>query len=68
MKSTPLTKTHQKVINALQQEHLTSFQLLKKVEEINLILGLYSIIDDLNKMGMIKSYIKEENKYHYIAA
>ena len=63
-----LTNKHEAVIDALKKEHLTSFQILNKVKSISLILVVYTIIDELKKMGLIKSYIKEDIKYHYCIA
>jgi hypothetical protein len=48
----------------MKQEHLTSFQILNKVENISLILSLYTIIDQLKSKGTIESYTKENVKYH----
>ena len=47
MNQTNLTDNQIKVLKALENEHLTSFQILKKVENISLILVLYSIMDGL---------------------
>ena len=62
-----ISTTHQAVIEALKENHLTSFQILKKIKNISLILILYNILDDLKSMGILKSYIKQDMKYHYIA-
>ena len=62
-----LTATEKSVLNLVQQEHLTSFEILKKVENISLILSLYNILDKLNSKGMLKSYMKQNRKYHYAA-
>ncbi|MEN8702704.1 MAG: hypothetical protein ABF311_05825 [Polaribacter sp.] len=55
------------VINALKKDHLTSYQLLKKIKSISLILVLYNILDDLRSMGILKSYMKQDSKFHYIS-
>lgn len=68
MEQLTLTAIEQSVLNLVQQEHLTSFEILKKVENVTLILSLYNIIDQLNSKGVLKSYIKENKKYHYAAA
>ncbi|MFY9242593.1 MAG: hypothetical protein WAO74_06165 [Polaribacter sp.] len=68
MEQLTLTAIEQSVLNVVQQEHLTSFEILKKVENVTLILSLYNIIDQLNSKGVLKSYIKENKKYHYAAA
>ncbi|MBU3012064.1 hypothetical protein KO506_11670 [Polaribacter vadi] len=62
-----LTATEQSVLNAVQEEHLTSFEILKKVENVSLILSLYNILDRLNSKGVLKSYMKQNRKYHYAA-
>lgn len=62
-----LTATEQSVLNLVQQQHLTSFEILKKVDNISLILSLYNILDKLNSKGMLKSYMKQNRKYHYAA-
>jgi Fe2+ or Zn2+ uptake regulation protein len=60
-----LTTKHQLVLKALENKHLTSFQILKKVDNISLILVLYNIMDELKGMGILKSYAKNNEKYHY---
>jgi hypothetical protein len=67
MKIKELSNTHQEVINELKKEHLTSFQILHKTKNISLILVVYNILDELKSMGILKSYIKQDMKYHYIA-
>ncbi len=62
-----LTATEQSVLNAVQQDHLTSFEILKKVESISLILSLYNVLDQMNNKGILKSYMKKNRKYHYAA-
>lgn len=65
MNTKGLSKSHQSVLNALGDKHLTSFELFKRVESISIILSLYNVIDDLKNMGLLHSYNKEE-RYHYI--
>ncbi|MHB0755396.1 hypothetical protein [Polaribacter sp. M15] len=67
MKHNNLTAIEQSVLNALQNEHLTSFEILKKVENVSLILSLYNILDNLSSKGVLKSYVKQNRKYHYAA-
>ncbi len=67
MNNSNLTAIEQSVLKAVEKEHLTSFEILKKVENVSLILSLYNILDKLNSKGVIKSYIKENRKYHYAA-
>jgi Fe2+ or Zn2+ uptake regulation protein len=62
-----LSAQEQSVLNAVQAEHLTSFEILKKVENVSMILSLYNILDQLNNKGVIKSYMKQDLKYHYAA-
>lgn len=69
METLNLTANQQKVVNLLEEEDLTSFQIFKKIEEISLILVLYNIIDELCKIGILKSYFNNNTKYyslHYI--
>ncbi|MDD7914019.1 hypothetical protein [Polaribacter ponticola] len=67
MNNTLLTTNEKSVLSALNKEHLTSFQILNKVENISMILSLYTIIDKLKIKGALKSYMKENKKYHYAA-
>lgn len=67
MNTKKLSIRQQEVVKALKKEHLTSFQILHKIKKISLILVVYNIIDELKSMGILKSYVKEEMKYHYIA-
>ncbi|APZ47006.1 hypothetical protein BW723_12245 [Polaribacter reichenbachii] len=67
MLKSDLTATEQSVLNAVREEHLTSFEILKKVENVSLILSLYNILDKLNSKGVLKSYMKQNRKYHYAA-
>jgi Fe2+ or Zn2+ uptake regulation protein len=65
MNQTNLTNNQIKVLQALENEHLTSFQIMKKVENISLILVLYTIIDELKGLGVLQSYTKDDTKFHY---
>lgn len=65
MNNYKLTADQKVVLNVLENEHLTSFQILEKVDNISLILVLYNIIDQLEVIGILKSYSKENKKYHY---
>lgn len=62
-----LSANEQAVLLVVQKEHLTSFQILKEVENVTMILSLYTILDDLNEKGVLKSYMKQNKKYHYAA-
>ena len=65
MEQMKLTKQQESILNTLENNHLTSFQILKKVDNISLILVVYNIIDELESLGAIKSYTKKNEKYHY---
>tara|TARA_R110001606_G_scaffold172693_1_gene318895 strand:- start:761 stop:964 length:204 start_codon:yes stop_codon:yes gene_type:complete len=67
MHTKELSIDHQVVINELKKEPLTSFQILKKTQNVSLILVIYNILDELNSMGILKTYVKQNVKYHYIA-
>ena len=67
MKTKKLSQRHKEVVKALKAEHLTSFQILNKIKNVSLILVVYTIIDELKSMGILKSYVKQDMKYHYIA-
>tara|TARA_R110002049_G_scaffold139124_3_gene299671 strand:+ start:624 stop:827 length:204 start_codon:yes stop_codon:yes gene_type:complete len=64
MKNNELTAQQLSVLNAIKEEPLTSFQILNKVENISMILSLYTIIDQLKSKGAINIYTKENVKYH----
>jgi Fe2+ or Zn2+ uptake regulation protein len=68
MKKNKLTKMQLAVINELRKAHLTSFQILKRIQGVSLILVVYNILDELKKMGILKSYMKQNMKYHYIVS
>lgn len=59
-----LTETELAVLNVIKEKPLTSFQILKQVESIKMILVLYSVMDDLKGKGMVKSFVNENVKYH----
>ncbi len=67
MLHTNLTVQEQSVLSVVQNEHLTSYQILNKVENVSMILFLYNILDELNQKGIVKSYRKQDAKYHYAA-
>ena len=64
MKFNNLTEQQKSVLDAVQKEPLTSFQILKKVDNISMILSLYTIMDELKSKGALKSYTVENVKYH----
>ena len=65
MNQTLLTAQEQSVLKAVQKDHLTSFQILKKVDNVSMILSLYNVIDKLSNKGVLKSYMKLNRRYHY---
>jgi Fe2+ or Zn2+ uptake regulation protein len=60
-----LTKNQLSVLHVLNKEHLTSSQILKRIDSIPMILKLYSVLDELKAKGVVDNYMKGENKYHY---
>jgi DNA-binding PadR family transcriptional regulator len=64
MKNNNLTAIQLSVLSVMKKEPLTSFQILSKVENISMILSLYTIMDQLKNKGAIESYTKENIKYH----
>jgi hypothetical protein len=61
------TSSQRSVLSALRKKHLTSSQLLEKVDNVSMILELYSILDELRDKGAVKSYIEKDIKYHCAA-
>jgi hypothetical protein len=66
METTILTETELAVLNVIKEKPLTSFQILKQIDSINMILVLYSIMDELKGKGMVKSFVNDNVKYHYV--
>jgi Fe2+ or Zn2+ uptake regulation protein len=64
MQTNVLTEQQKSVLRVIKNKPLTSFQILKKVDNISMILSLYNVIDELKSKGILKSYIKENMKYH----
>lgn len=64
MKNNNLTEQQLSVLNVIKKEPLTSFQILKRVENVSMILSLYNIMDELKNKGAVKSYTVENVKYH----
>lgn len=62
-----LGNIHKIIIEVLENEHLTSFQILNKIKDNSFTLEIFSVIDELNKLGILKSYVKQDLKYHYVA-
>jgi DNA-binding PadR family transcriptional regulator len=67
MKTTNLNDLEQSFLNAVQKEHLTSYEILQRVEDVSMLLSLYNILDKLSNKGILKSYVKQDTKYHYVA-
>lgn len=67
MKTTNLNDLEQSVLNAVQKEHLTSYEILQRVEDVSMLLSLHNILDKLSNKGILKSYVKQDTKYHYVA-
>lgn len=65
MKQQNLTSRQESVLSILNNEHLTSVELLNRVKDIPHILKLYSVLDELRTMGVVNSYAKENMKYHH---
>lgn len=65
MKQSNLTAIELSVLNAVKNEHLPSYEILKKVDNVSMLLSLYNVIDNLTKKGKVKSYTKEDVKYHF---
>ena len=59
-----LTEEQISVLNAIKEEPLTSFEILKRVDNVSMILSLYNIMDELKNKGALKTYTKENVKYH----
>jgi len=66
MKQEKFTSKEQSVMNVLNENHLTSYEILQKVEGISLLLVLYRVLDQLHNKGALLSYMKEDRKYHYV--
>ena len=64
MKKNNFTELELSVLNVIKREPLTSFQILDKVDNVNMILSLYTIMDELKDKGVLKSYTKQNVKYH----
>lgn len=64
MKKIKLNATEQSVLNEVKKQPLTSFEILNKVENVTMILSLYTILDDLKSKGVVKTFTKENKKYH----
>ncbi|MFD2568691.1 hypothetical protein [Pseudotenacibaculum haliotis] len=61
------TPKQQSVLAVMGDQHLTSKEILDKVEGINLLLELYPALEALRNYGAIHSYNQGEYKYHCAA-
>lgn len=64
MKNQNLTTEELSVLRVIKNKPLTSFEILKQVDNISMILSLYNIMDKLNNKGIAKSYMNNNRKYH----
>lgn len=67
MKKATYTNNQLSVLSALNRDHLTTFQLLKRMDSVPMILKLYTILDELKEKGAVRSYMVEDTKYHCAA-
>ena len=67
MRHQKLSLNEKNILDALNKEHLTSIQILNRIESISLILHVYTLLDDLSSKGYITSYVKKDVKYHCVS-
>ena len=67
MSQQEFTSKEESVIRALNNQHLTSSEILSRTKTIPHLLKLYSVLDRLRQKGLVESYVKEGVKYHYAA-
>lgn len=67
MNTQTFTTEQQSILRVLKNKHLTSSQIIAKVESVSLLLELYPMLDALRKQGAIKSYNQGEIRYHCAA-
>ena len=61
------TSKQESVLSILNNEHLTSVEILNQAKGIPHILKLYSVLDELRNIGVVHSYIKQDVKYYHVA-
>ncbi|MFY0630630.1 MAG: hypothetical protein JXR05_09630 [Flavobacteriaceae bacterium] len=61
------TSKQESVLSILNNEHLTSEEILNQAKNIPHILKLYSVLDELRKIGVVHSYMKKDVRYHHVA-
>jgi Fe2+ or Zn2+ uptake regulation protein len=65
MKKQVLTPIQTSLLLALKNEHLTSLEILHKVDSISGILNVYNMLDKLKERKVVGSYVKNDRNYHY---
>ena len=65
MKKQVLTPSQKSLLSALKNEHLTSLEILHKVDSISGILNVYNMLDKLKERKVVGSYVKNDRNYHY---
>tara|TARA_B110001450_G_C17596656_1_gene471127 strand:+ start:846 stop:1049 length:204 start_codon:yes stop_codon:yes gene_type:complete len=65
MKKQVFTPTQMSLLSALKNEHLTSLEILHKVDSISGILNVYNMLDKLKESKVVGSYVKNDRNYHY---
>ncbi|MBT7425720.1 MAG: hypothetical protein HN779_06685 [Flavobacterium sp.] len=65
MKKQVLTPIQTSLLLALKNEHLTSLEILHKVDSISGILNVYNMLDKLKEKEVVGSYVKNDRNYHY---
>ena len=65
MKKQVFTPTQMSLLSALKNEHLTSLEILHKVDSISGILNVYNMLDKLKEKEVVGSYVKNDRNYHY---
>lgn len=67
MKRINYTSNQLDVLSVFNSDHLTTSQILKRMDSTPMILKLYTILDELKEKGVVKCYMKKDTKYHYAA-
>ena len=65
MKKQVLNPIQTSLLSALKNEHLTSLEILQKVDSISGILNVYNMLDKLKEKEVVGSYVKNDRNYHY---
>ena len=65
MKKQVLTPIQTSLLLALKNEHLTSLEILHKVDSISGILNVYNMLDKLKERKGVGSYVKNDINYHF---